>query len=269
MAGKKSLRDWIIYGGGAVFIIVVLVGAGSLITDVRYIRKELSSFQEIYEKKICPPLESIPGIKGKINDEIIPNINFIRDQLKINAPNIERLQSQVSHLQKEISAKNIQMEALRAELQKAKFTSPQVAEAWEALFKEASKVQDVRGKLSTAAGALNAIQTDLRMASEKPQSLPNLQKEILQELHESQGVLANVDYDLQKTSENIEVILQRLAGPKSGVLPRHEKEKIPPLAPRLPEYEPPVIKEDKTIDKSTDKSIDKSIITPYSQPSPK
>jgi hypothetical protein len=269
MTGKRSLKDWIIYGGGAVFIIAVLVGAGSLITDVRHIREELSSFHEIYEKKICPPLEIIPGIKGKINDEIIPNINFIRDLLKIKAPNIERLQSQVLHLQKEISAKNIQMEALRAELQKAKFNSLLAIEARGALFREASKVQEVRGKLSSAADALNAIQIDLRFASEEPQSLPNLQKEIFQKLHESQGVLAIADYDLQKTSENFEVILQKLAGPKSEVLPRHEKEKTPPLTPRFRKYEPPVNKEDKTMDKSMDKSIDKSIITPYSQPSQK
>lgn len=142
--GDRNPMWWLSKAGWPAFGLMLILYLSRSFLFLGGIQNELSTLNDSYKKEISPTIKRIPKIETKINDEIIPTINFLKNELGIKSPPIKEMHSLIE----ELNNKEAKILKLTAELEKAKSLITSASYIKSELNREADKVLTFVQKLS-------------------------------------------------------------------------------------------------------------------------
>jgi len=212
---------WLSKAGWPAFVVMLIFNLLKPVLFLGGIQKELFILNDCYNKEISPTIKRIPKIETKINDEIIPTINFLKNELGIKSPSIKEMHS----LREELNNKEAKILKLTADLVKAKSLITSTSYIKSELNREANKVSDIRSKIVSFHGGLDAVQGEIMR---NPNALTKISQDetlkmMFDSLKTSQNLIWSTDSELKSLSEDIRRISDGLEWRSPSLIPTPKK----------------------------------------------
>jgi hypothetical protein len=102
---------WLSKAGWPAFFVMCFLYFSNTFIYIGGSQKDLSTLKDSL-KEISSSVKRLPLVEAKINQEIIPTINYLKETLKIKFPSIKEMQS----LKNQLKAKTTQLELVSYEL---------------------------------------------------------------------------------------------------------------------------------------------------------
>jgi hypothetical protein len=209
----KDIKFWLSKAGWPAFILLLLINFSSTLINIGSNQKDFSILKEDV-KAISLAVKKVPFIETKLNNEIIPSINFLTEKLRIKSYPIKELSSlkrqledkkvQVALLKRGIEDKNKQLLKLKINQQMSRLSAINIRE----LLKYAEE------NTSFAQMNLAKYTDDLKDIGDRINKSPDTYKKILDDklLNEAYEAIIEQDAVLKRTGNRLRDTITSIDG---------------------------------------------------------